>query len=143
PSSGVGRISSEYDTHDRAAAQSALIPAARITLPHFSVSSAICLPKSEGEPTTTDEPRSANLAFRFGVARPALISLLSLSTISTGVLLGAPTPNQPLASYPGTKSPTVGKSGNASERADVVTASARSLPPLTYSIDEDNGLNIT
>jgi len=32
-------------------------------------------------------------------------------------------------------SPTVGMSGSASERAAVVTASARSLPALIYSID--------
>jgi hypothetical protein len=33
----------------------------------------------------------------FASARPALISRFSLSTISTGVVLGAQTPNQPLA----------------------------------------------
>jgi hypothetical protein len=38
-------------------------------------------------------------------ARPALISLLSLSTISADVFLGAPMPNQPLASYRGTRIP--------------------------------------
>src|SRR6516225_11662366 len=34
-------------------------------------------------------------------------------------------------------SPTVGRSGSASERFAVFTASARSLPSLMYSIDED------
>jgi hypothetical protein len=33
--------------------------------------------------------------------------------------------------------PTVGRSGSASERFAVFTASARSLPSLMYSIDED------
>ena len=41
-----------------------------------------------------------------------------------------------LASKPGTKSPTVGMCGSASERVAVVTASARSLPALMYSRDE-------
>src|SRR6516162_2392765 len=34
-------------------------------------------------------------------------------------------------------------SGNTGERLAVVTASARSLPPLTYSIDEDMVANMT
>src|SRR5262245_41469696 len=40
----------------------------------------------------------ASRVFSLGSARAALISLLSLSMISEGVFLGAPTPNQPLAS---------------------------------------------
>src|SRR6516162_3450552 len=79
---------------------SGLMLAARITLPHFSVSSAMNLPKSAGEPASIVPPKSASRAFILGSARPALISLLSLSTISTGVFLGAPTPNHTLASYP-------------------------------------------
>ena len=75
-----------------AAYQSALSPANLTTLPHFSVSSAMSLPKSAGEPGSTVPPRSANRAFIFGSARAALISLLSFSTISTGVFLGAQTP---------------------------------------------------
>src|SRR5438876_662180 len=42
---------------------------------------------------------------------------------------------QPLASYPGTKSPTVGTSGNNFKRVAVVTANGRSLPALMCSID--------
>ena len=71
---------------------------ARITLPHFSVSSAMSLPKSAGEPASGVAPRSARRAFTFGSARPALIALLSLPTISTGVFLGAQNPFHPLAS---------------------------------------------
>src|SRR5262249_32460175 len=78
--------------------QSALMPVNLTTLPHFSVSSAISLPKSAGEPARTVPPRSASRVFMLGSARPALISLLSLSTISTGVFLGAPTPYHVLAS---------------------------------------------
>src|SRR5215471_4281624 len=77
---------------------SGLMPADLITLPHFSVSSAISLAKSAGEPGRTVAPRSASRAVILGSARAALISLLSLSTISIGVFLGAPMPNQKLAS---------------------------------------------
>src|SRR5262249_55634170 len=77
--------------------QPGLILPARITLPHFSVSSAMCLRKSVGEPENGVPPRSASRDRNLGSARPAFISLLSLSTISAGVFLGAPMPNQPLA----------------------------------------------
>src|SRR5262245_33272592 len=78
--------------------QSSLAPDNFTTLPHFSVSSTMSLPKSLGEPVSAMPPRSASRAFIFESATPASISLLSLSMISTGVFLGAPTPNQPLAS---------------------------------------------
>src|SRR5262245_48113167 len=39
---------------------SALMLRARMTLPHFSVSSAMSLPKSAGEPASTVPPRSAS-----------------------------------------------------------------------------------
>src|SRR4029077_9323167 len=75
-----------------------LILAARVTLPHFSVSSVMSLPKSAGESASAVPPRPATRAFILGSARAALISLLSLSTISVGVFLGVPMPNHPLAS---------------------------------------------
>src|SRR6516225_6226069 len=78
--------------------QSALMPANFTTLPHFSVSSAMSLPKSAGEPASTVPPRSVSRALSLGSARPALISLLSFATISAGVFLGAPRPYQLLAS---------------------------------------------
>src|SRR5262249_33543854 len=77
---------------------SAFAPEDLTTLAHFSVSSAMNLPKSEGEPANTAAPRSANRAFNLESARPALISLLSLLTISAGVSLGAPMPATALAS---------------------------------------------
>ena len=46
-------------------------------------------------------PRSANRAFNFESARPALISLLTLSMISAGVFLGAPRPFRPIPSSSG------------------------------------------
>src|SRR5262245_4309859 len=74
--------------------QSALAPVNLTTLPHFSVSSAISLPNSAGEPGSTVPPRSARRAFILGSSSAALTSLLSLSTISAGVAFGAPIPNQ-------------------------------------------------
>src|SRR5258708_18259592 len=58
--------------------------AARITLPHFSVSAAMNLPKSAGVPVSAVRPRSAKRALMPGLAKPALISLLSFSMISAG-----------------------------------------------------------
>src|SRR5215475_113354 len=92
---------------------------------------------------STMPPRSANRAFNLGSASPALISLLSLLMISDAVFFGALRPTHWLASKPGTKSPTVGISGSASERIAVVTAKARSLPALMYSIDAAMSVNVT
>src|ERR1700722_9727090 len=94
---------------------SALMLAARITLAHLSVSLAMSLPNSPGFIDNGMPPRSAIRAFILGSSRAALVSLLSRSMISAGVSLGATIPCQPLASYPGTKSPTVGMSGSAPE----------------------------
>src|SRR5262245_64095363 len=110
--------------------QSALAPENFTTLAHFSVSSARSLLNSAGEPASTAPPMSARRALILGSARPASIAWLSLSTISTGVFLGAPMPNTKLASYTCTKSRTVGMSCNTSERVAPVTANARNLPPL-------------
>jgi len=63
--------------------QSALMPANLTTLPHFSVSSAMSLPKSADEPGSAVAPHSASRAFVLGSARAALISVLSLSTIGS------------------------------------------------------------
>src|SRR5262249_26054960 len=64
---------------------SALILAARTTFAHFSVSSAISLPKSAGEPGSPVAPKSASRDLIFGSSSAALISLLSLSMIPAGV----------------------------------------------------------
>ena len=73
------------DWRQSAAAYFILMLAARITLAHFSVSSRMNSPNSAGELENTAAPRSANRALSLGSARPALISLLSFSTISAGV----------------------------------------------------------
>jgi hypothetical protein len=72
--------------------------AARITLPHFSVSSAMSFPKSAGESTSGVPPKSASRAFILGSARAALISLLSLLMISAAVPCRVPRPAHELAS---------------------------------------------
>ena len=73
------------------------MPANLITFAHFSVSSAISCPKAAGVRASAP-PRSRSRGFILGSARAALISLLSFSMISVGVLLGAPIPYHPLAS---------------------------------------------
>src|SRR6476620_6443300 len=69
-------------------AHSGLMLAERITLPHFSVSSPINLRKSVGEPASGGPPKSASRALILASANEALISSLSRSTISAGVVLG-------------------------------------------------------
>src|SRR6516164_4352094 len=108
--------------------------AARITLAHLSVSSAMSLPKFAEVPPITVPPTSANRALVLGSARTASISALSLLITSDGVLLGAPMPFQMIHSKPGTNSATEGMSGSASTRVGPVTASKRNLPALMNSM---------
>src|SRR5262245_35525725 len=122
---------------------SALMPAVRITLPHFSVSSAQNLAKSAGGSASTPPPRSASRALMFGLARPPLISLLSLYTLSIVVAFDEPTQYQVLASYPGTDSLMVGTSSIASERVAALTPSARSLPVLMCPTAEGMEIKLT
>src|SRR5262249_16388424 len=75
-----------------------LILAAKITLPHFMVSSAISLARSAGEPGSTVAPRLASRAWKLASARLALTCVFNLLMISAGVFLGAPMPHQLLAS---------------------------------------------
>jgi hypothetical protein len=60
---------------------SALMLRARMTLPHFSVSSAMSLPKSAGVNGRAVAPKSASLVLILGSTSAVLISLLSLSMI--------------------------------------------------------------
>src|ERR1051326_9618611 len=62
------------------------------TLVHFSVSAAMRLPKSVGEPRNGTDPRSAKRFLRVGSESPAWISRLSFSTTATGVFAGAAIP---------------------------------------------------
>src|SRR5262245_46964011 len=77
---------------------SGLMPANFTTLPHFSVSSAMSLPKSGAGHPSALPPDSTVRALILESARAALVSRFSLSMISMGVPLGAPRPNQTLAS---------------------------------------------
>src|SRR5262245_33109229 len=56
---------------------SGLMAANLITLPHFSVSSAMSLSKSPGAPATTVPPSPVNFVLIPGSISPALISTLS------------------------------------------------------------------
>ena len=78
--------------------QSALAPENFTTMPHFSISCPTSFPKPADEPGITVLAKSAKRAFILGSARPALISLLSLPTISLGVFFGAAMPYQAVAS---------------------------------------------
>src|SRR6516164_861051 len=77
---------------------SGLIFAALITLAHFSVSSAMSSPTSTGVLDTGVQASSAKRVFNDALARAALISLFSFSTISVGMFFGAPMPYQTLPS---------------------------------------------
>src|SRR4051794_23766005 len=54
------------DSHRPQCPHSGLIFAARTTLPHFSVSSAMTLPKSAGKPASTVPPISTSRSLIFG-----------------------------------------------------------------------------
>ena len=69
---------------------SGLMLAARITLAHFSVSSAMSLPKSAGEPASTVPPRSASRALIFGSASAGVDLLVELVDDLGGRVLRRP-----------------------------------------------------
>src|SRR5262249_20105024 len=77
---------------------SGLMLAARITLAHFSVSSAMNLPKSAGVIDFGTLPMPANCVINLGSASAASIASWSLSMIAAGVSFGATTPFHTLAS---------------------------------------------
>src|SRR5260221_3469555 len=79
--------------------QSGFAPENFTTLAHFSTSSAKSCPKFAGVIGIGAPPRSARRPFILASASAAAISLLSLSMISSGVFLGAPSPDQTLTSY--------------------------------------------
>src|SRR6478752_4170047 len=68
---------------------STLSLAVRMTLAHFSTSSAMNFPNPAGVIGIGSTPNSASRAFNLGSPSAALISPLSLSTIAEGVPLGA------------------------------------------------------
>ena len=71
---GVVRVTDAMELGSATQAYMGSILVARITLPHFSVSAAMNLPKSAGERTSGSLLRSANRALIAGSARTALTS---------------------------------------------------------------------
>src|ERR1700738_5364740 len=116
----------------RGLAYFALIFAARITLPHFSISKAICFPNSSGVFPTVPKP---GVAMRSFISAKLIISMIwrcRRATISFEVPLGTSTPNQfspKMSGYPA--SAIVGTWGSVCNRAAPNTASARSFPSWT------------
>ena len=85
----------------------------------------------ERDAAQVGEPR-----FDLGIGKRCVDFLVELiDDFGWRVLGRAEADTTKLASKPGRNSPTVGMSGSASERAAVVTANARNLPALMYSID--------
>jgi hypothetical protein len=60
--------------------------AARISFPHFSISLAMSLPKSAGEPTRGVPPRLASRDFISGSIRAALAGFIAVLSIAVGLL---------------------------------------------------------
>src|SRR5262249_16095796 len=77
---------------------SPLMLAARITLPHLSVSSAMSFPNSMSDIGIGSAPSCASRSLIFGSGSPELTSLLSLPMISGDVFFCGPTPHQLLTS---------------------------------------------
>ena len=67
---------------------------------------------------------------------------VELPAVAAGTPAGARMPNHPVTSKPGrAASAMVGTSGSTAERAGEVTASARSLPPLSRPMAPDTVSN--
>ena len=115
---------------------SALMLAVRMILAHLSFSSETKLPNSLCVIGIGIPPILVKRALTSESARPALISRSSVSTIPMGVLRGTPTPAHKVVSKRGRKSLTGGIFGKPSHLVGLVTATARSLPASTCSIDE-------
>jgi hypothetical protein len=82
------RVTGRYGIFDvSGSACYALMLAARITLAHFEVSSAMSFPKSDGVPEITVKPNSAKRATNFWSASAALISLLKAGGYHAGRIL--------------------------------------------------------
>ena len=124
--------------------QTGLMPANFTTLPHFSVSSAISFPKSEGVHRHRHAAQFGKPCFHFGIG-DARVDLFIEPIDDVGGCVLRQHRRQTTSSPHslGTKSPTVGISGSASDRVAVVTASARSLPALMCSSEVVMLPNIT
>src|SRR5262245_43869060 len=89
--------------------------AIRTTLPHFSDSAAMKAANSWALSGIGTVPRSASRASIVGFASTVPISRSRRAMTAAGVPLGAPTPAQVLASYPGNPSAIVGPASSLCE----------------------------
>jgi hypothetical protein len=80
------RLVAQVAGADRSRDLYSLMFAARSILPHLSVNSTTNVPKADGEPTNASSPSWATRCLKLASARAALITLLSLPTISAGPL---------------------------------------------------------
>src|ERR1700682_6278780 len=111
--------------------QSTFAPEALTTFAHFSLSARMKLPNCSGDPPAASAPWLRSFSRASELCSHLLTSTLILATIGAGVPAGASTPNQELASKPGSPlSLMVGMSGSTGARFNEVTAIARNLPPL-------------
>src|SRR5438128_942214 len=116
--------------------QFAVMPASRMTRPHFSYSDLMCAPNASGVLVHTSSPCLNSTSTESGRCRICTISLLSRATMLCGVFAVTTKPYQLCDSYLGTPaSAIVGSWGNIFERRAVVTASARTLPALTWGTE--------
>src|ERR1700733_13628390 len=70
-------VDARHEAGHDAASHSALMPAARMILPHFSVCAAMNLPNSAGELANGSSPSLASWAVNAASARAALVCRLS------------------------------------------------------------------
>src|SRR5262249_49691280 len=122
---------------------SGLMLAARITLAHFSVSSAIKLAKVGGREREHVATQGGKPHLDLGLveSRVDLLGELGDDLGRRGLRCADAEPETRFVARH--KLPMVGISGNASERIAVVTARARSLPARMYWIDEGMVANMT
>src|SRR5262249_9790032 len=88
-------------------------------------------------------PKVGKPRLQLGISEPRIDLAIELTNDLGRCVFGRTEANHWLASKPGTKSPTVGISGSASERIAVVTAKAASLPARMYSSDAAMSVNVT
>src|SRR6267142_5472527 len=111
------------------------MPADLITRAYSSISLRTNLANSSGDMSMVSFPRLDSRSRTPGSASALRVSAEILATIFAGVPAGAQMPNHKGASAPWIPaSPVVGISGSWLLRFAVLTASARTLPPLMWGI---------
>src|SRR5262245_26323587 len=122
---------------DQPAHQSALMPAALITLPQRSISCGRYLARYSGVRCSggrISRPRSWSRLRMLGSSTVSLITLLSLRTIGSGVPLGRKNAFHTVASTPGSPcSPVVARSAMIGTRLGAITAMPLTVPCLAWT----------